>query len=300
MTFQLVLAARRRKRPRQPPAVTRQPQKKKQQQQRTVGGFPGRLVAWIAGVLGAGLAAALGVWLSGLGHSALSLVDRGPALTATADVFSPSPKYVLTTAVISRADRLTLLGGFATGTQVLSVITRHGGVPIGSLDLILDLQGHRSGLRVIDIAPQVVPSGKAPTAAFLAFPQEGTEPIIPVSADMDQAFPALDSGGVPYFSGHDIDLANGENETFKISFTASSGFREFRLIVTYVTGGKQYQQAVSGPDAPGGPDSEVFELAGQGGDSHDYSTVYYGLSDNQFQVASAAQDCSLFPKSRGC
>jgi hypothetical protein len=246
------------------------------------------------------VAAALGVWLTGLGNSIVAVIDRGPALTAVADVLWPSPTYVLKTAVSSRADRLALLGGFATGTQVLSEVARHGGVPVGSLDLVVDLQSHRSDLRVIDIRPQVVPAGKAPAAAFLAFPQEGVEPVIPVAADMEDTFPELDSGGVPYFSEHDIDLASGENETFKMSFTASTGFREFRLIITYVTGGRQYQQAVPGPDVPGGPDGDVFKLAGQAGDYHDYGTVYYGLSDSQFQVATAAQECELFPRSRGC
>jgi hypothetical protein len=159
----------------------------------------------------------------------------------------------------------------------------------------LVLQGHRAGLRIIDIVPQAVADpGPPPTAAFLSFPAAGTFATIQVSADMDRAFPVLQSGGSPYFSAHEIQLANGESTTFQIAFTAATGFHEFTLGVTYITGGRQEQLTVPGPF------DGLFKIAGMAISYHDYHTVYWGLSANQLAVATHSQDCQLFPGSGGC
>lgn len=191
------------------------------------------------------LAAALGTWLTGLGNTVASSFNRGPALTAIADVLFDSNQYALTKPVTTVADRVTLLGGVASDQAVMSVIARHGGVAVGLLNVTLVLQGHRDSLRIVDIKPQVLTRPEsAPTAAYLSYPQ--------------------------------------------------AGFHEFNLLITYITGGRQYEQTVPGPG------NGAFEIAGQAPDYHDYGTVYWGLSGNQFEVASTEQDCNLFPRSRGC
>jgi hypothetical protein len=259
--------------------------------------FSRRTGIWMAGILTAALAAASGTWLTGLSGKAAGAfhLSSGPVLTATADVLFESNQYALTTPVTTIADRVTLQNGTATGEAIMALISRHGGVAVGLLNVTLVLQGHRDGLRIIDINPQIL--GRhlpAPKAAYLVVPRQGTEPIQAVTADTDLTFPELESGGVPYFSKYEVSLADGESESFQISFTAATGFRIFNLIITYLFEGKQYQQTVPGPD------NGAFEIAGLARDYDYYGTIYWGPSWNQFEVASTAQACQMFPRSRGC
>jgi hypothetical protein len=258
-------------------------------------GFYRRAGAWGAGVLAVALAGALGTWLTGLGHNVADNLSRGPSLSAFVDILPGPYDYVLADPVTSTADRVTLLSGTASNGALMSLIARHHGAPVHYLDVTLVLQGHRDGVRVVDIVPQVVTNpGPPPTGAFLAFPSEGTLPNIQVSADMDRSYPLLQSGGAPYFNANEIQLANGESTTFQIAFTATTGFHEFTLMVTYISDGSQEQLAVPGPL------DGLFKIAGTAPSYLDYRIVYLGLSANEFAVATLSQDCQLFPRSRGC
>ena len=93
----------------------------------------------------------------------------------------------------------------------------------------------------------------------------------------------------PYFSANEIQLANGESTTFQIALTATTGFHEFTLAVTYITGSRQEQLSVPGPF--GG----LFKIAGRATSYYDYRTAYWGLSANQLAVATRSQGCQLFP-----
>lgn len=236
---------------------------------------------------------ALGAWLIDWGKSVGA--NSGPALAVIVDVDPMSSNsYALTDPVTSAADRITLLSGTASPEDIMALIMRHGGAPLGSLDATLILEGRWSSLRIIDIQPQILPAKGAPVAAFLSFPTAGSVSVIPVTADLNQPFPVLETGSGPYFNTHEIDLVQGERESFRISFQATKGYYEFNLLVTYVSGGKQYQQTIPGPT------NGVFRLAAMAADYHDYGTIYFGISGNQFEVASRSQACRVFPKSRGC
>jgi hypothetical protein len=214
-------------------------------------------------------------------------VDIHPAETGTF-------YYVLATPVTSAADQVTLGSGTEPDSAVADLITRHGGAPVGGFNATIVLQGNRPSLQIVDIQPQILSSGPGPTAAFLAYPQEGALDSVPVSVDLDAAFPAFMSGPVPFFGPHQVELKLGERETFDVSFTAARRSYEFNLLVTYITGGRQYQQVI------GGPGSEPFRIAAKAADYRTYKTVYQGLSSNQFVIADHAQVCVIFPDSRGC
>jgi hypothetical protein len=266
--------SRRRNRSRPKPKTTtgRSPRgQQTAQPTKKILGFSRRAAAWGAGVLAAALAAALGTWLTGLGNTVANSLNRGPALSAIADILSGPYSYALAEPVTSENDRVTLLSGTASDSALVSLISRHGGAPVRRLDVTLVLQGHRDGLRVIDIVPQETNQPEpSPTAAFLAPPSAGTFANIQVSVDMDQPFPVLQSAGSPYFSRDEIQLANGESTTFQITFTATTGFHVFSLVVTYITDGKQERFTVPGPF------DGLFKIAGIATDYRNYHMVYWG------------------------
>jgi hypothetical protein len=251
--------------------------------------------AWGAGILGVVLATALGGWLTDWGRHLVAHSDGGPAIAAVVDVDDSDPgEYVLSGPVVSVADRITLESGTASSSDVMTLIGRHGGVPVGRMDVTLVLEGRRSSLRVVDIRPRLRPKGTAPDAVFLSFPSAGETPTIPVSVDVDHDVPLLMAGSTPYFHRHQIDLTRGERTSLRVTFTATAGYHEFDLVATFITGGKQYQQVIPGP--AGG----LFRIAARAADYRAYRMVYQGLSGNQFRIADRPQLCRLFPKSRAC
>jgi hypothetical protein len=259
-----------------------------------------------AAVIVAVAAAGAGTWLArGTGHVAprgggAALAARShsaPPLSVFVDIHPAGTGtyyYALSTPVTSTADQVTLGSGTAPYSAVADLITRHGGAPVGRFNATITLQSNRASLQVVDIQPQILRSGPGPTAAFLAFPQEGTTESVPVSADLDAPFPAFMSGSAPFFGPHQVELELGERETFYVSFTAVKRSYEFNLLVTYIVGARQYQKVIDGP-GPG-----PFRIAAKPSDYHAYKTVYQGLSANQFVTADHQQLCVLFPGSRGC
>ncbi|MCO5993324.1 hypothetical protein NE234_08135 [Actinoallomurus sp. WRP9H-5] len=258
--------------------------------------FGYRAGAWAAGILAVVLASALGGWLTDWGKSFVSNPNRGPALSAIVDVdnFAASA-YVLAEPVTSTADRVTLESGTAGESDIMALIQRHGGAAVTKIDATIVLEGRRSSLRIVDIRPRPRPVKKVPAAAFLAITPGGSEPTIPVSVDFGHGAPVFMGGSRPYFRYHQIDLTRGERTTLAVTFTATAGYHEFDLVVTYVTGGKQFQQTIPGPTAG------VFRLAARSSDYHTYGTVYEGSLDDKFTVAGRQELCSqLFRASRGC
>jgi hypothetical protein len=252
-------------------------------------------------------AVGVGTWLTGGTGYLAAHAGGGAALTAHSDTALPlsvfvdihpaetgTYYYALSTPVTSAADQVTLGSGTALDSAVANLITRHGGAPVGRFNATIVLQSNRLSLQIVDIKPQILSSGPGPTAAFLAFPQEGTIESVPVSVDLDAAFPAFMSGSVPFLGPHQVELKPGERETFDVSFTAVRRSYEFNLLVTYIAGGQQHQQVIDGPG------SAPFRIAAQAADYHTYKTVYQGLSSNQFVIADHEQLCVLFPDSRGC
>jgi hypothetical protein len=259
---------------------------------RRAGFFHGAGV-WAAGIVSGILIIAGGTWFLAFGRSVAD--NSGAALAAIVDVAPLSARCsALTDPITSATDRVTFLSGTASVAQVMALIARHGGVNVGRMDVTLILEGRRSSLRIVDIQPQVLPSKNAPTAALLQYESAGSVPVIPVTANLNQPFPVLETKSGPYFNTEEIDLVRGERETFRISFRATTGYYEFNLLVTYTTGGKQYEQTIPGPT------DGVFRLAGAAANSHDYGTVYAGVNGNQFEVASRSQSQAIFSKSSGC
>jgi hypothetical protein len=273
--------------PAQPTAVSAQGIRPKR-----AGFFHGAGV-WVAGIVSGILIAAGATWFLAFGRSVAD--NSGPPFAAIVDVAPLSARCsALTAPITSAADRVTFLSGTASVAQVMALIARHGGVNVGRMDVTLILEGRRSSLRIVDIQPQVLPPKSPPTAALLQYESAGSVPVIPVTANLNQPFPVLETKSGPYFNTEEVDLVHGERETFRISFRATTGYYEFNLLVTYVTGGKQYQQTIPGPT------DGVFRLAGAAADSHDYGTVYAGVNGNQFEVASRSQSQAIFSKSSGC
>jgi hypothetical protein len=196
--------------------------------------------------------------------------------------------------VTSVSDKVTLRSGTESDADVMALIARHGGVPVGQLTVTIVLTGNRSSLRIVNIELNIVVTKKAPDAAFLSFPSAGSVDVVPVVANLDRPFPVLDDGSSPYFDLHEIDLSRGERQSFHMTFEARTGYHEFNLVVTYLYGDKQYYETIAGPS------HGLFQVIGPASDYHDYQTVYSGISGNQFEVASETQDCSMFPHSRGC
>ena len=288
---------RKQRRPRNqhPPSQRQQrPQKQPQQEKSVLTGLFSRSGAWIAGVAAVVLAAALGAWLTDWGKSFTANSTSGPAIYAIADVDPMSSNdYVLANPVTSTADKVTLLTGTASYADVMGLITRHGGVPVSHLTVTVILTGNRSSLRIVDIEPNIVVAKTIPDAAYLSFPSAGAVDIVPLSADLDRPFPALSEGSSPYFHSHQTELKRGERESFRMTFDAST-YHEFNLTMTYVYGGKEYEQPIPGPR------NGLFQVTGTASDYHDYGITYIGIANNKFEVASKAQACGIFSHSRGC
>jgi hypothetical protein len=241
------------------------------------------------------LATALGAWLTDWGKSFTANSTSGPAFYAIADVDPGSGQdYVLASPVTSAADKVTLLSGTASDADVMALIARHGGVPVSRLTVTVILTGNRSGLRIVDITPNVVAAKLIPAAAYLLFSSAGAVGVTSVNANLDSPLPVLDQGSSPYFESHEIDLGRGERYSFRMTFEAETGYRQFNLAVTYIYGSKQYEQTIPGP-ADG-----LFQVTGRAKDYHAYGTIYYGIGPSQFEVASKSQSCSIFPHSKGC
>jgi hypothetical protein len=288
-------SSRKKRRPGNQHPPSRRDQKKPQQEQpaRTV--LFSRTGAWLAGVAAVVLATTLGAWLTDWGKSFTANSTSGPAIYATVNVDPLSSfSYVLASAVASTADKVTLLSGTASDADVMALIARHGGVPVGQLTVTVVLTGNRSSLRIVDIKPNMVAAKTVPDAAYLSFPSAGSVDVVPVTADLDRPFPVLDYGSRSYFDSHEIDLVRGERESFRMTFVAKTGYHQFTLAITYLYGSKQYEQIIPGPT------DGLFQVTGASSDYHDYGTVYLGISSNQFQVASRSQACDMFRHSRGC
>jgi hypothetical protein len=258
-------------------------------------------MAGIAAVVAVGL----GTWLVRTGHVALhssggalaAQSDSAPPLSVFVDIHPAGTGtyyYALSAPVTSAADQVALESGTAPYSAVADLIARHGGAPVGRFNATITLQSNRHGLQVVDIQPQILNSGPGPTAAFLAFPQEGTTESVPVSVDLDAPFPAFMSGSAPFFGPHQVVLKLGERKTFYASFTAVKRSYEFNLLVTYILGTRQYQKVADGHS------STPFRIAAMATDYRTYKTIYQGLSSNQFVIADHERLCVLFPDSRGC
>lgn len=248
-------------------------------------------VGWVATIVSGILIAAGTAWVLDFARTAGE--NSGPAMSAIADVDSLSTRcYALADPITSAADKVTLLSGTASPAQVTALLARHGGVNVGRLVLTLILEGRRGSLRIVNIQPQVR-SVKPPAAAMLQYASAGSVDITQVTADLDSPVPQLDEGSQPYFNSKEIDLVRGERQTFRVTFEAATGSFEFNLLVTYVTGGKQYEQTIPGP-ARG-----YFLLSGLDAERQ-YGTVYAGVSENQFEVASVPQARLIFSKTQGC
>ncbi len=244
---------------------------------------------WVTTVVSGIIIAAGGVWLLDFARSVGD--SSGPAMAAVGDIDPLSTRcYALADPITSASDKVTLLSGTASPAQVSALIARHGGVNVGRLVLTLILTGRRSSLRIVNIQPQVH-KVKPPTAALLQYASAGTVDITQVSSNLDSPFAQLEESSQPYFNSQEIDLVNGERQTFRITFEATTGSWAFNLLVTYVTGGQQYEQAISGPS------HGYFLLSGL--DTR-YGTVYSGVNENQFEVASEAQSRLIFSKTEGC
>lgn len=244
---------------------------------------------WVTTVISGIIIAAGGVWLVNFARSVGE--SRGPAMAAIGDIDPLSTRcYALADPITSAADKVTLLSGTATPAQVSALIARHGGVNVGRLVLTLILTGRRSSLRIVNIQPHVH-KVNPPTAALLQYASAGTVDITQVSSNLDSLGAQFEESSQPYFNSQEIDLVNGERQTFRITFEATTGSFAFNLLVTYVTGGQQYEQTISGPS------HGYFLLSGLY--TH-YGTVYSGVNDNQFEVASEAQSRLIFSKTQGC
>lgn len=247
--------------------------------------------AWVATVISGIIVVAGGAWLLDFARSVGD--SRGPAMAAVGDIDPLSTRcYALADPITSASDKVTLLSGTASAGQVSALIARHGGVNVGRLVLTLILTGRRNSLRIVNIQPQVH-TVKPPTAALLQYASAGTVDITQVSSNLDSLGAQLEESSQPYFNSQEIDLVNGERQTFRITFEAQTGSWAFNLLVTYVTGGQQYEQTISGPS------HGYFLLSGLDAEQ-DYGTVYSGVNENQFEVASQTQSRMIFSKTEGC
>jgi hypothetical protein len=269
--------------------------------------FTYKAAAWTAGIIGTVLATVLSAWLTDWGNALFSHSDSNrapgsyaasglPPLSVIVDIDPGGTlNYALATPVTSSADQVTLESGTASNSDVSALITRHGGVAVGQLTAMIVLHSNGPSIQIENIQPQVLAAKTPPpTAAFLAYPQQGIVPVAPVTVNLNSAFPALMSGSTPFFNRDQILLSSEQSQTITATFYTTSGYSEFDLVITYITGGRQYQMTVHDP-ADG-----AFRLTAKATAYRTYREVYQGISGNQFEIADKSQLCDLFPRAQGC
>ncbi|MGW4644799.1 hypothetical protein ACWEN6_40275 [Sphaerisporangium sp. NPDC004334] len=250
-------------------------------------------LTWSAGVLGAVAGALLIAWLPGGGHDLVDRVTESDPLRLPYVEEDQAGDIALERPVEDPEDRATLL----TEPEKLPALVReYGGGPVGRLDVVLVAEGGRGLVRVVDIRPRVARTLPVLTGSYLRPDSSGEPEVIHVVSDLDAAErrPRVPGkAGTLYFTGKQIELKRGEQETLRLSFTARDAAYEFDLLATVVADGRTYQQVIRRPD--GG----MFRVTGAAADHRAYRRIYTGGSST-WHLAGHAAKCTIFPRSKGC
>lgn len=255
------------------------------------------VLAWVAGIAGAVIVAAVGVmfttWFNEHGSDAIDRIGGAPAMKVPhVEVHYGSKDLALRETVTDPRDRAVLLGSADLGHDAL--LERHHAAPVGQMDVTVVLEGNRSSLRVADIKPRVLTRKPVSDGAYLIAVTAGEADTIEIAADLDRPDPHFTTGDkqrTSYFSTKQIDLKQDERVTLSLSITGRKAYYEFDLVATVVTEGRAEQMVIK---TPGGA---PFRLTGR---AADYRSFYIASPNGGWMQASRDAVCAEFPKARRC
>ncbi|MBT2229141.1 hypothetical protein [Nonomuraea sp. NEAU-A123] len=279
--------ARRTKRDNSPASGKKSPERKPSEpvEEGAGGARPGRAVlAWVAGIVGAVIVAAVGAvftgWFGSLGPGAFDEISReAPVTAAYVKTITDGPDLALREPVTAAQDRAILLGR-PDAAQHEAFLERYRAAPVGETRVIVVLNGNRAGLRIADIRPRIVTREPVPDGALLSPAHAGEQGTIEVAADLDRPTPRFTSvkdRDTPYFETKQIDLVRDERVTFIMTLTACKAYYEFELVATVISNGRAEQVVIR---SPGGL---PFRLTGP---ARAYRTVYDESSMGGWSVRS--------------
>ncbi|WP_158578656.1 hypothetical protein [Spongiactinospora rosea] len=254
--------------------------------------------AWLAGLLGAVLVAAIGtaftVWFEARGPDAVDRISgQRPLTVAHVAVDYATQHTTLRRPVTDPGERAVLLGA-GSGSSREAIMRSHDWAPLGTADVTVVLAGNRSSLRIIDITPRVLTRKPVSDGALFVYSSEGVAQTIELSADLDEQAPRFTNAKNPdtsYFRKQQIDLKRDDPVTLAMSITGSAAYYEFDLQVTLLADGRTEKMTI------GGPDGRPFRVSGIA----DRYRAYYGISAlGGWQPLSRTAACAEVKKAMGC
>jgi hypothetical protein len=230
---------------------------------------------------------AVGALFTGIGEGAVNrLVDAfssddgtpspGPTLakdaltvTVRTDIGIAGDLFSLKDPVSEGPIAFTLVAG-KLGEPWDKFLDHHAGAPVGTVEVSLVLTGHRNpGVRITGLSVEKLKTEEILAGTSITLTTQGEAQSIKVTANLDEPRPrVLTKDGVPYFADRNITLKDGEQESLKVTMTASTMLYRWVFALDYVDETGAAHQIFFNrvgrvlPDAGSGPPDELFTLTG--------------------------------------
>ena len=254
--------------------------------------------AWVAGIAGAVLIAAIGVvfttWFTSRGTDAIDRISGAPPVTIGHVAIHYDERDIVLREPVTDPEERGILLGRAAADERAALLNRHHGSVTDWMNATVVLVGNRDGLRIVDLKPRILVREPRSDGAFLQANTAGVTDTVELLADLDRPVPRFTTSedlDVSYFSKKQIDLKRDERITLSISIKGKKAYYEFDLLATVLADDRAEQVVINGPD--GTP----FRLTGE---ADAFRSVYTEAPLGGWTPVPAAKVCVMFPKTKGC
>lgn len=227
----------------------------------------GKVLGWMAGVVGSAIAAFVTAYVATVGATAAAAHTASPSpgggqpvLVTVGNMVGPDESFAFPKPVILSAQQIRHLSaaqGSLTSTAFSSWYSAHQGAFVGRVTVQLVVQGNRHHLvRIINITP--VESCSAPLDGTMFFlPGQGSDQSARLFVNLDNPLEpdayALGSSikrYPDYFGRYSVSLGYGDQYTFQVTASTSNHYCAFKLALTVIDDGKTVRETVDDRGQP--------------------------------------------------
>lgn len=187
-----------------------------------------------------------------------------PVLTATVTSLINVGDSLAIRDQLRPADQSVLLRS-PSPSELVDVLDRYQAARIGSMDVMVVLQGQRhESITILDVRPRIIRSGPKLDGTCVTIPAQGDNREYEIKADLDLQRP---QGGTSRYLPKSIELGNGERATVVFTATAAQRWYEWEIEVVYAykTDGRPASAFFRQPD------EQPFRVTGQ---AKSYTTAW--------------------------
>ncbi|MGW2155414.1 hypothetical protein [Nonomuraea sp. NPDC001699] len=220
-----------------------------------------------------------------------SLSDAGKDLTGAPVLSSRVTSRINVGDVVAMRDVLTsgsdlaLLQRGPNDRQLRDMLDRHHAARVGSMNIVIVLQGNRNRpVRIIDVRPHVITSGAKPAGTCIRIPSQGDSSEFKLKVDLDRQRP--EQADSSRFLPHSVDLEMDERMTIDFTAEADDRWYEWDIEVVYDDGtGTELKSTFIRE-----PSGEPFRVTGQ---AKKYAVAYGDKAMSGYRTSKEPWICGV-------